>query len=401
MTLLAAIARHADEAPDAIALRAGDSRLAYRELMRAIEARVATWRGGDAVAVVRASEPIATLIDALAARAAHKIPLIVEDGGALDVRERFAGTAWLKRTGGSTGTPKLCAFSEAQALATASHHAALAGLRRGAVYVTTVAPWTSLGWNAWSGALVAGATLRFVPPTVPRDWLAALAEPDVVHGVTTPPFVRAAARLPRRDEARRAPVSCSAAAYPLEEARELEQRHGVAVLDRLGATETGTIALARVPGGPLHAAPDVTLTFEARDGRRTLTVQSPMVALGFLGGAAFEGVYRTNDEVEGDVDAFVVRGRVDRIVKRAGRVVELAAVEALVVRYDGVARARLVALPHGLDVELVLQVVAEPELATDALVAWLAERLAPHERPSRVERVAPTGDLAKWTSAHV
>lgn len=407
--LLAAIAAWADATPDAPAVALEQRALDYRALLVEIARRAALVPAGASSRpwLVQREDPLDALLDGLAARAAGALPMLIAPGELAPSPPMSwpEGTAWLRATGGTTGPPRLVAMSDAGIFAAAATHAALVGLGPGRDEVVTMPPSTSYGWNAWLGALVSGATVRHVAPQAPRELLARLAVASTVIGCTTPPVVRALARLPARDPLTRAPVICAAAAYPIEAAREVGRRHGVAVLDRYGATETGPIAQARVAGGALYAAPGVSLaTTGALDGTATLRVASPAVALGLVGaGAATNGVWQTADRVAFEPDGGLrLLGRVDRVVKRMGRPVDLADLERTFAALPGVALARVRAVPAALDVELHAQVVAAPGATVDgdALLAMLAESAPPWHRPTRLEVVAADGvDPTKWRTA--
>lgn len=356
----------------------------------------------DGVVAITGGEPVRAVVEALGARFGGGVPVLLgPEGRAPDARAAlFPGTAWLKATGGTTGAPRFVAVSDEQAGAIARTNAELTGMRAGAVLVVTVPPWTAYGWNCWSGALVAGAEVRYVAPTALHDLLEALADPKVTFGCTTPPVVRALARLRPRVKARRAPVITAAAAYPDTAAPEVLERHGIAVLDRYGCAEAGSIAQAREPGGSLWTAAGIELHFAGDP--ETIEVRGPGVALGVVGGPAFEGRFQTGDLVERSADgSFRLRGRADRVVRRMARAVDLDAVERALLALPAVAHARVQARPGALDLELVAQIVPREGVPPSSAELWasLAEILAPWERPSSIE-ILPVAsvDPTKWRS---
>jgi len=394
--LLDAVLDSAARRASSPAISARHERLTYEELGHALRASARR----DGVVVIQSGEPVRVAVEALAARFGGGVPLLLEPEARAPHPSAalFPGTAWLKATGGTTGNPRLVAVSEEQAHAIARSNAELTGMTPGAALVVTVPPWTAYGWNCWSGALVAGAEVRYVAPTAPSDLLDALADPRVTFGCTTPPVVRALARLRARGNLRRAPVITAAAAYPDTAAAEVLERHGIAVIDRYGCAEAGSIAQAREPGGPLWPAPRVELHFAGDP--ETVEVRGPCVALGIVGGAPFEGRFATGDLVQRSADgSFRLLGRADRVVRRMARAVDLDAVERALLAQPGIAHARVQARPGVLDVELVAQVVpangAAPSSAT--LAARLGEILAPWERPSSIE-ILSTIDATKWRS---
>jgi acyl-coenzyme A synthetase/AMP-(fatty) acid ligase len=399
--ILDAIRAQAARRSDAIALRDGVETVGYGDLARALDRAAAAPRSG--VCVITEPRPLRAVVAALAARAAGAVPLVLAPGQPappLDV-ELPAGTAFLRATGGTTARPRLVAFDEAGAHATAWTYGELLALEAGSALALTVPPSAGYGWNAWIGPLVRGATVWHVPATAPRAFLDALRDPGVAWGGTTPPVVRALARLDGAG-GRATRVIVGAATYPAAEAAEAQRRHGVAVFDRYGATEAGPLAQSDEPGGPLRAAGGVTLRLAGEP--PTIEVSGPQVALGYVGGPGFGGVFRTADGADFDGDGrFRLRGRTDRVVRRLARPVDLAAVEDAIAALPGVARCRVRVEPGALDVELVAQVVPGPgpAPAPAELHAALAARLDPWERPTRIEVVAAelAPDVEKWRAS--
>jgi acyl-CoA synthetase (AMP-forming)/AMP-acid ligase II len=427
-TILDTLFAHAAGAGDRLALRAPDGEVRWRDLPAAIEresARLLQAGVGRGSVVALASGAIGrAVLTALGVRHAGGVPLVLGPNMAAPAFTHFTlgpgdtvtatagdagttlpeGTAWLRATGGTTsGQPRVVAFDETRSLLGARRYGRFLGLAPGALTVTTLPPATAYGWNAWLGPLVAGAGVVFTPAVAPRGLLAALSAPGVVWGATTPPVVRALARLPALGGGggRPAPVICGAAAHPIAEAAELERRHGVAVIERYGATEIGPIAQADEPGGPLRRAEDLELRMAGDP--PSVEVASPSVALGYVGGPLFHGVFRTADAATFDADGrFRLAGRIDRVVRRMSRPVDLTAVERAVAALPGVARARVRVERTALDIALVAQVVARPgaTLEPHALIAALATRLTPWELPTAIELCADdaAASAEKWQS---
>jgi acyl-coenzyme A synthetase/AMP-(fatty) acid ligase len=400
--ILQAIMETAARRPEAPAVVVSGAALDFAALVRAVRERAsALGRLEGAVVPVREA-PLDALLAALAVHLAGGVPLLLapEDATPDTTAPLPAHTTWLRATGGTTGAPRLIAVSAEQAHAAARSHARLAGLEAGSGCAVTVPPWTSYGWNSWTGTLLSGGAVHYVAPAAPRDLLATLAKARVRCGCTTPPVIRALARLPadRGAGARRAPLLSAAAAYPASEALLIGERHGVAVIDRYGSSEAGPIAQAREPGGVLWPAPDVTLHCSGEP--LVLAIESPSVALGVVGGPPFAGVFQTADRVElTGQGSFRLLGRADHVVKRMGRLVALDELERLLVAQHGVSHARVRARPGALDVELVAEVVTAAGVPWEpaALASRLAEILPPWQRPSRIDVVsAASADLTKW-----
>lgn len=412
-----------------VALRHGDRSLTRGELAAAIErsADDLARRGlaaGESVAL-SCADPIDAVVAVLAARRAGALgcPVAPDSrppaglrwaarlhGGELTVRRLGdgvsppVGAAWLRATTGSSGARRCIAFSEPQALAAVRRNDALLGPVRGQTVLTTLSPCTGYGWNgAVLGPLLAGAEVRFVSPLAPRDVLQAFASGRVAWAVATAAVVCALVRLSPSVGAAGGRLLVSAAPYPRREAESLRRRHGLDVYDRYGATEAGPIAQAREPGGALHPAPGVDV--QVAGDPAVVEVRSDGVALGALGGAPFGWVFRTSDRAEVLVDGgFRLAGRADRVVRRAGRSVDLAHVEATLAGLPGVSLARVRAEPGGLDLDLQADVVpaAGASLDVAALGDALSRLLPPWERPRRitVRGTVPgrAGD-GKWTAA--
>ncbi len=174
------------------------------------------------------------------------------------------------------------------------------------------------------------------------------------------------------------------------------------MIDRYGSSEAGPIAQARVPGGPLWPAPGVRVS------GNPLVVASPSIALATLApidnetvDAPFEGVWHTSDGATFESDgSFRLTGRIDHVIKRAGRRVDLAALADAIVALPAVAHARVRARAGALDVDLIAEIVPLPDHAptSRALAEQLAERLPPWSRPTHIELVPMPADLTKWRS---
>jgi acyl-coenzyme A synthetase/AMP-(fatty) acid ligase len=191
------------------------------------------------------------------------------------------------------------------------------------------------------------------------------------------------------------------AAYPDAAARTNDERHGLTVIDRYGTAECGPVAQANEWGASLR--PAVGVSVRSHGGQGCLEIASDAVGIGYVGErAVFSGHFATADVAEIASDrSFRVLARADRIVRRAGRSVDLARVERLLASLPGVARARVEVWPGALDIQLVARVCLNDGEAGDvrALQAQLSAELEPWERPSRLE-VGPGDQVAaKWEDA--
>jgi long-chain acyl-CoA synthetase len=384
---------------------------------------------GDVVSVV-AESALDGLLRALAARRAGGVPCLhgretvspafarwrwEADGaparvaGARDATLP-AGTAWLRPTGGTTGTSRLVAFTDAQCATVAKRAGTAPRLSAGDVVLSTVPPWTGYGWNSASfGPLLAGARVVHVAATNPRA-LESPGDAEIAWRMTTAPVVRALARigLPRaRTEGWR--VVVAGAAYPAAEAARLLETHGIGVFDRYGTTEVGLVGQAAEPMGPLRMIEGVEVRGVGEPEMLEVRADPAAMALAYVGtpgeaaSAPFRGVFRTADLVAFEPGGFRVLGRADRVVKRAGKMVDLGLVERRIAALPGVARARVRAVPGALDLDLVAFVVASGRGPCDAgsVLEEASRVLASWERPTRVEVVErdPSGGSEKWAEA--
>jgi acyl-coenzyme A synthetase/AMP-(fatty) acid ligase len=420
--VVAALERVARVRPSGVAIEQAGVAVRYGELIASVEESSRRLRREGLVpgdAVVLQADNVARLVEgALAVRAAGGVACLAP-GGELPFRARFSlgmngpqallrpleampdrlpdGTAWVRVTSGTTGSARAVAFTEEQALASALRSAGMMGLEASDALVSTLPAATAYGWTAGvMGPLLAGAR------TIHRDaWnlRGLLAAADGVAWIlASPPAVRGLARLePDARSARRPRILTAAARYPDDAARACGERHGLAVIDRYGVAECGPVAQADEPDAVLRVAAGVSVRAR-QDGR--LEVASDGVGIGYVGEqAGFAGRFTTADLTESLGDGrFHVVARADRIVRRAGRSVDLARVERLLVSLPGVARAHVEARPGALDLQLVARVRPSREGLGDvaALEARLREKLEPWERPSRIEVAGEDEVTAKW-----
>lgn len=415
------------------ALRDATHALTGRGLLEAVEgerslATSAGVRAGDVVAVT--GTPVECVVRSLAARAAEGISCLLardvrtpaiaawrwssEDGlvrvGSTPPGAVPEGTTWLRPTGGTTTTTRLVAFTDEQCLEVARLAGQVPEIRRGDVVVTTLFPSTSFGWNSSTfGPLLAGGHVVYAGAATPRALFEAHDGP-VAWRAATAPVVRALARLdvPRaRTNGWR--VMIAGGAYPTEEAARLLAEKGVGLYDRYGATEFGVGGQAREPLGPLFPIPGVGVHGVGEPPLLEVRTAPGAMALGYVGEPGshpepLRGVLRTADRIEMAADGtFRVLGRGDRIVKRAGRAIDLGTIERRIAGLPGVARARVRSSIVGLDVDLVATVVRREGAVLDptVLLEAAAEALEPWERPTRIEVLDrdPQVGAEKWTEA--
>ncbi len=277
---------------------------------------------------------------------------------------RHLVTLW---TSGSTGAPQRFEKTAAQILGEALLLPGLFGIGRGARVVATVPAHHIYGLLFGVLApLAAGGAVARGSPLHAESVAGALRDARATHLVSSPAHLRgllALEALPR--------IACafsSGGELPAPVRRELGERLGLPVREIYGSTETGGVAWRAEAGGSWSPFPGVRVE-AGPDGR--LAVHSPFLPAD----APRPFVSGDRGEVVPD-GTFRLLGRVDGVVKVAGKRVSLAEVEARLLAVPGVRDAAVVALPApgGRDVELRAAVEAPglaPAEIREALRQWL------------------------------
>ena len=175
-----------------------------------------------------------------------------------------------------------------------------------------------------------------------------------------------------------------------------------------GLTETTAVVaipdreLGTVPGSAGRIAPDTELRVE--DGE--LLIRGPQTMTGYLGQPAdlidADGWLHTGDFGHVDVDGNVfVVDRIKDLIKVNAYQVAPAELEAVLGGHPAVAESAVVGRPDERRGEVPIAfVVAREEVDGDALLAWVAERVAPYKRVHEVHFVeqlprTPAGKLLR------
>ncbi|MBC8070248.1 MAG: AMP-binding protein [Deltaproteobacteria bacterium] len=357
--------------------------LACEDRRHFVLAALAAW-GRDAQ-VVLAPNLRPAVVAGIAQRL--QLGLVVHDGGhehGLDVRtlapaERdgllhaapIPGDLAFARlyTSGSTGEPKAIPKLARQLLGEAVLLAHAFGIGPDARVLSTVPPHHIYGLLfGVLVPLVAGATIITAAPLLPEEVALAIAHHRASVLIAAPVHLRAFEVLAPGALAGLSRVFCSGGPLPHESATLMRERLGAPVTEILGSSETGGMAWRlhdREPP-PFVALPGVAITHDD-DGRMQL--RSPLLD------PALPQPHATEDRIVRCDGGFVHLGRIDDVVKIAGRRVALGEVEARVRALPGiddVAAVRLVA--HDGRGEAIALVVAtrvqRPESIRAGLTAW-------------------------------
>jgi acyl-coenzyme A synthetase/AMP-(fatty) acid ligase len=133
-------------------------------------------------------------------------------------------------------------------------------------------------------------------------------------------------------------------------------------------------------------------------GAGRLAIRGPSMFLGYIGRDGTrqhphnDGFFRTNDLLARSADGRLhFRGRIDRIFKSGGRLVNPGAVEDVLRRHPGVREAVCLAVPHpllGLALEAEILPVRGASLDAGALAAFARQECEPHAVPRQFRLVS-------------
>ena len=256
-----------------------------------------------------------------------------------------------------------------------------------------------------------GATIVTMPRFDMGAFLDVLEQRRVTRAHIAPPVVLGLAKVPGvegRDLALKVVIS-GAAPLDADTANRASERLGAPVRQGYGMTEASPVTHIAAdegiedqdPGaiGPLVSSTEGRLvdpaTGEDTDGSGELWIRGPQVMRGYLADDAAtaatltaDGWLKTGDVAgveEGGV--FRILDRVKELIKYKGYQVPPAELEALLIGHPAVADAAVIPIPDesGGEAPKACVVPAGDELDADALMAWVAERVAPYKRIRAVE----------------
>ena len=316
---------------------------------------------------------------------------------------------------GTTGLPKgvmlthrnlvanLCQFQDA--LATGAGERLIAVLPFFHIYGQVV---------LMAAALWQGATLVSMPRFDLEDFLRILQEQRITQAFLVPPIVLALAKHPMVDKYDLSSLGfIMSGAAPLDASLELAcaGRLDCDVMQGWGLTETSPVLTtnAGAPLGPRHGSVGVLLPNTelrvvdpatgadlGRNQTGELVVRGPQVMKGYLNNPRAtadmldpDGWLHTGDLGHVDDDGYVyVVDRVKELIKYKGLQVAPAELEAVLLAHPEIADAAVVRSPDEEAGEVPKAfVVARTPLEAEEVMAFVAERVAPHKKVRRVEFV--------------
>jgi acyl-CoA synthetase (AMP-forming)/AMP-acid ligase II len=274
--------------------------------------------------------------------------------------------------------------------------------------------------------LAGGAKIVTLPRFELERFLGVIEEHRVTVAHVVPPIVLALANAPAVSEydlsSLRA-VMCGAAPLDEELAARAEERIGCMIRQGYGMTEASPLTHGPPDGHLDEVSPGVIgwlvsntearivdpETEEDTDGDGELWLRGPQVMRGYLGDPeatartlTADGWLRTGDVARLDADGeYRIVDRLKELIKYKGFQVAPAELEALLLTHPAVADVAVVPMADEEAGEVPKAfVVAREELAADGLMAWVAERVAPHKRVRAIEWVdeiprSPSGKILR------
>jgi fatty-acyl-CoA synthase len=334
-------------------------------------------------------------------------------GSGADIRAtpRDKAPVLLVYTSGTTGRPKGALLSQRAIAGNAaqSHHMHQMTV---ADHVLTVLPLFHVGGLniQTTPALAAGATVTLLPRFEPRATLATIAADRPTLTVLVPTTLQALLSEPdfaATDLSSLRAIATGSTVVPEALMAAFEKR-GVPMLSVYGATETGPIAAydragtARVRGGTGRAGTlsDVLIVGEDRrplpaGAHGEIAVAGPVFSGYFRDEPATAAAFAGRHFLTGDIGSLApdgtltVHDRKTNMIISGGENVYPAEVERVLAEHPAVAAAAVVGRPDPFWQEVpVAFVVVRGEVAEEALVRHLRERLAAYKVPRDIRYVA-------------
>jgi acyl-CoA synthetase (AMP-forming)/AMP-acid ligase II len=330
---------------------------------------------------------------------------------------------------GTTGLPKGVELTHRALAANVLQIGRVLGLDEQDIVVAVAPFFHAVGFTVLlHGGISSGATVISLPRFELEGFLAAIQDHRATASVVVPPIVLALARHPAVDEYDLSSLrflGCGAAPLGVELQQETADRLGCLVAQGYGMTEAvAGIAISSMvepernhpeqvgillPGTEARVIDQESGADLGTGGTGEIWVRGPQLMRGYLN--KHEATAATIDEDgwlhTGDIGRVDDEGRMyitDRIkelIKFKAFQVAPAELEALLCTHPAVAGAAVVGAPDEEAGEIPTAfIVTRGEVADDELMAWVAERVAPHKRIRRVERVdaipaSPTGKILR------
>jgi acyl-CoA synthetase (AMP-forming)/AMP-acid ligase II len=338
-------------------------------------------------------------------------------------------TATLMYSSGTTGVPKGVELTHRSIVANLMQTAIALDSREEDTIVAVAPFFHALGFAVLlNTGLAAGATVVSLPRFNLESFLQAIQDHRATGTVIVPPIALALARHPVVDRYELSSlrfVGCGAAPLGAEVEQECAERLGCLFHQGYGMTEaTASIAIPVVAEPERHVygqAGILVADTEARvvdpasgadlgtGGTGEIWIRGPQLMRGYLGrpDATAEtidadGWLHTGDIGRVDSDGRVfITDRIKELIKYKAHQVAPAELEALLCTHPAIGAAAVIGAPDEEAGELPTAfIVANGDVTDDELMGWVVERVAPHKRIRRVERIdaipcSPTGKILR------
>jgi len=288
-------------------------------------------------------------------------------------------------TGGSTGKPKVWSKSPRNLLAEAFYLKEKFALSEKDLFVSTVPPYHIYG--LLFSVLVPFVAHAKVFPDIyifPQEIISTINKHKATVLISVPVHYRALKAGNFSTPSLKVAFSSSGA---LDRADGLHfyKKTGLGIAEIYGSTETGGIATRSVRENSDSWQPFDILKWKLIDGR--LAVQSAFTSPEMSSDA--DGFCLTGDDARPDKDnRFVLRGRVDGIVKVAGKRVDLSYVQNKIKELPGVRESVVLPLTAGKGRDMIIAAVVACDLKDTQLRKLLLEKLEPYAVPRRIKVVS-------------
>jgi acyl-CoA synthetase (AMP-forming)/AMP-acid ligase II/NAD(P)-dependent dehydrogenase (short-subunit alcohol dehydrogenase family) len=319
---------------------------------------------------------------------------------------RAADLALLPFSSGSTGLPKPVAITHGNLVAGLVQLAAAQPLRPDDV-ILGVLPFCHMFGLQYlvNHPLHSGARLVTMPRYDTEAMLAAIARYRVTLLYTVPPMVRDLARQPHLgDLTSLEQIVCGGAPLSPADADRCEQRLGVPVDEAYGLTEVNTSHLTARGGvrkrssvGMPVPGTDCKIVRDGAARAGELHLRGAQVAAGYLRDGRTEpitdedGWLATGDLAYHDEDGLLfITGRLKEIIKYKGFQVSPAELEAVLKEHPDIEDAAVAGVPDrdaGQLPKAFIVAKDENNVSHEQILAFAAQRLAPHKRPRIIETV--------------
>jgi len=322
--------------------------------------------------------------------------------------------AVLPFSSGTTGLSKGVLLTHRNLVANLQQHAALASVTRDDVLAAVPPFFHIYGFTMiLNTGLLAGATVVTIPRFDLQQYLRVVQDHRVTRAYLAPPMVLAlanAADVEEYDLSTLRLALCGAAPLDVDVTLRAERRLGCLIRQGYGMTEaspgthvTPDDEYATTPPGSIGRLLPNTEARLVDPGTGTdvpegsageLWVRGPQVMSGYLDGpeatalAITDGWLHTGDLVRVSDDVYWVVDRLKEVIKYKGYQVAPAELEAVLMTHPQVTDAAVIGVPHLQGGEAPRGfVVSQGAIDPDALMAFVAERVAPYKKVRSIEFV--------------